>query len=127
MDLLTSLMALVRTGPGHHPGNNFLVQNLEFPAHCPCQSQLLDQVEQFGNLRPPQRKAINIHDLLDRARNELVHVELERVSPLAVPAMVLIGRERTPQGSADDELLLQAESLASEAMRVDLPIDLEGD
>lgn len=30
--------------------------------------QLLDQVEQFGNLRPPQRQAVNIHDLLDRAR-----------------------------------------------------------
>ncbi|WP_102107179.1 two-component system sensor histidine kinase NtrB [Oceaniglobus roseus] len=29
---------------------------------------LLDQVEQFGNLRPPLKKAINIHDLLDRAR-----------------------------------------------------------
>ncbi|SER44076.1 two-component system, NtrC family, nitrogen regulation sensor histidine kinase GlnL [Tranquillimonas rosea] len=29
---------------------------------------LLEQVEQFGNLRPPQKKAINIHDLLDRAR-----------------------------------------------------------
>ena len=29
---------------------------------------LLDQVEQFGNLRPPQRKAWNLHDLLDRAR-----------------------------------------------------------
>lgn len=29
---------------------------------------LLDQVEQFGNLRPPARKAVNIHDLLDRAR-----------------------------------------------------------
>ena len=29
---------------------------------------LLDQVEQFGNLRPPERKAVNIHDLLDRAR-----------------------------------------------------------
>jgi len=29
---------------------------------------LLDQVEQFGNLRPPVRKAVNIHDLLDRAR-----------------------------------------------------------
>ena len=29
---------------------------------------LLDQVEQFGNLRPPQRKAVNVHDLLDRAR-----------------------------------------------------------
>ena len=30
--------------------------------------QLLEQVEQFGNLRPPLRKAVNIHDLLDRAR-----------------------------------------------------------
>lgn len=29
---------------------------------------LLDQVEQFGNLRPPEARAINIHDLLDRAR-----------------------------------------------------------
>ena len=29
---------------------------------------LLDQVEQFGNLRPPERKVINIHDILDRAR-----------------------------------------------------------
>ncbi len=29
---------------------------------------LLDQVEQFGNLRPPARRAINVHDLLDRAR-----------------------------------------------------------
>lgn len=30
--------------------------------------KLLEQVEQFGNLRPPERRAINIHDLLDRAR-----------------------------------------------------------
>ncbi|MBN2907256.1 MAG: PAS domain-containing sensor histidine kinase [Rhodobacteraceae bacterium] len=30
--------------------------------------KLLDQVEQFGNLRPPACKAVNIHDLLDRAR-----------------------------------------------------------
>jgi len=29
---------------------------------------LLDQVEQFGNLRPPQREIVNVHDLLDRAR-----------------------------------------------------------
>ena len=29
---------------------------------------LLEQVEQFGNLRPPVRKPVNIHDLLDRAR-----------------------------------------------------------
>lgn len=30
--------------------------------------KLLEQVEQFGNLRPPQLRAINIHDVLDRAR-----------------------------------------------------------
>ncbi|MDD9924092.1 MAG: ATP-binding protein, partial [Boseongicola sp.] len=30
--------------------------------------KLLEQVEQFGNLRPPVRKAVNIHDLLDRAK-----------------------------------------------------------
>lgn len=30
--------------------------------------KLLEQVEQFGNLRPPTLKAINIHDVLDRAK-----------------------------------------------------------
>ncbi len=34
--------------------------------------QLLQQVEQFGNLRPPQKRAVNIHDLLDRARKSAV-------------------------------------------------------
>lgn len=29
---------------------------------------LLEQVEQFGNLRPPERKPVNIHDVLDRAQ-----------------------------------------------------------
>jgi ATP-dependent Lhr-like helicase len=68
-------------------------------------------------------------DLLERSDKELVHVELERVSPLAVPVMVMIGREATPQGGADEELLLEAESLAGQAMRVDEPLDrpLEGD
>ena len=63
-------------------------------------------------------------DLLDRASEQLVHVELDRVSPLAVPVMVMIGREATPQGAVDDELLFEAESLAGEAMRVEgLAID----
>ena len=30
--------------------------------------KLLEQVEQFGHLRPPERRAVNIHDVLDRAR-----------------------------------------------------------
>ena len=60
-------------------------------------------------------------DLLERSRHELVHVELERVSPLAVLVMTMIGREAVPQGAVDDELLLEAESLAGAAMRIDPP------
>jgi two-component system nitrogen regulation sensor histidine kinase GlnL len=30
--------------------------------------KLVDRVEQFGDLRPAQRKPLNIHDVLDRAR-----------------------------------------------------------
>ncbi len=30
--------------------------------------KLLEQVEQFGNTRPPEARAVNIHDVLDRAR-----------------------------------------------------------
>ncbi len=30
--------------------------------------KLLEQVEQFGNLRPPEKRSVNVHDLLDRAR-----------------------------------------------------------
>ena len=63
-------------------------------------------------------------DLLDTATEKLDHVTLDRVSPLAVPVMVMIGRENTPQGAQDDELLLEAESLAGAAMRVeDLPFE----
>jgi ATP-dependent Lhr-like helicase len=58
-------------------------------------------------------------DLLDTAAERLVHVKLDRVSPLAVPVMVMIGRESLPQGAADEELLLEAESLAGAAMRAD--------
>ncbi len=66
-------------------------------------------------------------DLLDTAAERLVHVRLDRVSPMAVPVMVMIGRERMPEGSADDELLLEAESLAGAAMRVDPEAEPEGD
>ncbi len=58
-------------------------------------------------------------DLLDHAAERMVHVRLERVSPLAVPVLVMIGRESLPQGAADDELLLEAETLAGAAMRAD--------
>ncbi|HCF25277.1 MULTISPECIES: ligase-associated DNA damage response DEXH box helicase [unclassified Novosphingobium] len=57
--------------------------------------------------------------VLDRAGREVRHVVLDRVSPLAVPVLVMIGRESLPQGMADDELLFEAESLAGRAMRGD--------
>ena len=64
-------------------------------------------------------------DLLERSQRELVHVELDRVSPLAVPVMTMIGREAVPQGALDDELLIEAETLVSEAMRIEP--EMEGD
>ena len=33
---------------------------------------LLDQVEQFGNQRPPELAAVNLHDILDRARRSAI-------------------------------------------------------
>jgi ATP-dependent helicase Lhr and Lhr-like helicase len=56
-------------------------------------------------------------DLLDRAADTMLHVTLDRVSPLAVPLMVMIGRESVAQGSVDDALLIEAESLAAIAMK----------
>ena len=57
--------------------------------------------------------------LLDRAAETMVHIDLPRVTPLAVPVLTLIGRERVATGSADDALLVEAEALAAEAMRLD--------
>jgi ATP-dependent Lhr-like helicase len=55
-------------------------------------------------------------DLLDRAQGTMIHVDLPRVSPLAVPVLIMIGREHVAQGLADDALLIEAEALAAEAM-----------
>jgi len=55
--------------------------------------------------------------LVDRASATMVHVEAERITPMAVPLMVIVGREASPGGGeADEALLLQAEALAQEAM-----------
>jgi ATP-dependent Lhr-like helicase len=49
----------------------------------------------------------------------MIHVELDRVSPMAVPVLVIVGRERTATGTVDDALLIEAEALAEIAMRKD--------
>ncbi len=58
--------------------------------------------------------------LVERAVGQMVHVAADRVTPMAVPLMVVIGREALPAGGeADDSLLIEAEALAAEAMRLD--------
>src|SRR5207253_9129218 len=55
--------------------------------------------------------------LVDRAAATMVHVEADRITPMAVPLMVIVGREALPPGAkADEALLSQAEALAAEAM-----------
>jgi ATP-dependent Lhr-like helicase len=57
--------------------------------------------------------------LVDRAAATMIHVEAERITPMAVPLMVIVGREAMPPGGeADEMLLIQAESLAQEAMQL---------
>ena len=57
-----------------------------------------------------------LSDFLARVEGRITHKELDRISPLAVPAILEIGRERV-DGSATDELLEQAAAeLIAEAM-----------
>lgn len=64
---------------------------------------------------------IDIHRLgamLKRIKHHIVHKALERVSPLAVPVLLDIGRESV-YGEADDALLAEAaDNLIDEAMRL---------
>lgn len=78
----------------------------------------------WADARSRMTDVARLGDLLDTAAQRLDHVTLDYVSPLAVPVMVMIGREAVPQGGADDELLLEAETLAGAAMRV---VELEED
>ncbi|MEL6587997.1 MAG: histidine kinase dimerization/phospho-acceptor domain-containing protein, partial [Pseudomonadota bacterium] len=53
--------------------------------------KLLDQVEQFGNVRAPERRAVNLHDVLDRARKSAMvgfaaHMTIEEAYDPSLPA-----------------------------------------
>ena len=57
--------------------------------------------------------------LVDRASATMLHVETDRITPMAVPLMVIVGREAAPPGGeADEALLTQAEALAEAAMQL---------
>ena len=58
--------------------------------------------------------------LVDRAADTMVHVGAERVTPMAVPLMMNIGREQAPGGATDEAILAQVEEeLVAAAMRLD--------
>ncbi len=62
-----------------------------------------------------------LSDMLTRIQGRIVHRELDRVSPLAVPVMLEIGREQI-FGEASDALLAEAaEELVKEAMETPEP------
>ena len=63
--------------------------------------KLLEQVEQFGNMRPPERKVVNIHDLLDRARRSALVGVAARMQVIADYDPSL------PETLADGDQLLQ--------------------
>ena len=49
-------------------------------------------------------------DLIDRAAATLLHVPLPRVSPLAVPVLIMIGRENVAQHETENAILVAAEA-----------------
>ena len=54
-------------------------------------------------------------DMLSRIKGRIMHKDLDRISPLAVPIMLEVGRERV-DGEAGDSLLSEAEELIAEAI-----------
>jgi ATP-dependent helicase Lhr and Lhr-like helicase len=55
-------------------------------------------------------------DLIDRAAPTMVHMDLGRISPLAVPVLVLIGRESVGTAATDDALIEMEAGLVEAAM-----------
>ena len=70
----------------------------------------------WADARARMTDVARIADVLERAGGGVDHVVLERISPLAVPVLAMIGRESLPPGQADDALVLEAEGLAAVAM-----------
>jgi ATP-dependent Lhr-like helicase len=59
-------------------------------------------------------------DMLARIRHRIVTRRLDRVSPLAVPALLEIAREMVGRGEADEDIMRDNEdALIADAMRVD--------
>ncbi len=62
-----------------------------------------------------------LSDMLARIQGRITHRELKRVSPLAVPVMLEIGREQVYGEASDDLLAEAADELVREAMEPPSP------
>jgi ATP-dependent Lhr-like helicase len=62
-----------------------------------------------------------IAQMLARARGRVVHMVLSRVSPLAVPVLLEIGREQVANGAGEEAILAEAEALIAEASLISAP------
>ncbi len=61
-----------------------------------------------------------LSDMLARVKSRIVSRRLERVSPLAVPALLEISREMVARGEVEEDILRENEdALIADAMRVD--------
>ena len=67
-----------------------------------------------------QYEQARLSDMLIRVRSRIVARKLDRVSPLAVPALLEISREMVARGEVEEEILRDHEdALIADAMRVD--------
>jgi ATP-dependent Lhr-like helicase len=57
-----------------------------------------------------------LSDMLSRIKGRIIHKALDRISPLAVPVMLEIGRETVYGEASEDVLAEAAEDLIKEAM-----------
>ena len=62
-----------------------------------------------------------IAGMLARVKGRIVHMVLSRVSPLAVPVLLQIGRESVRSDDNEDALLAEAEAIIAEATDSDTP------
>ena len=82
------------------------------PNHILLRATRQDAAWQLADLK-------RLGDLLKRAKGRIVYRRLDRISPLAVPVLLEIGKERVLDGTAEDELLdIAAQELIDEATRL---------
>ncbi len=67
-----------------------------------------------------------ISGMLGRIHGRIRHMALSKVSPLAVPVLLEIGRESIRTNDSEDELLAESEALIAEAMAPDPAPPLQG-